>query len=163
MKPSLREVFELDDPPGRIALALALGVFISCTPFWGLHTLLSILVATLLRLNRAVTVTGTWLNLPWFAPFVYGAALAVGALIVPGFVHAPAASLPDVLHTPGSLSWRSVLLWANGVSLRLFVGTTVVGLVAALATYVVTLYLIVLRRRRRADREGSCSPRSHAA
>lgn len=163
MKPSLREIFELDDPPRRIALALAVGVFISCTPFWGLHTLLSIAVATLLRLNRAVTVTGTWLNLPWFAPFVYGTALAVGALIVPGAAHAPAASLADVLHTPGSLSWRSVLLWANGVSLRLLAGTTVVGLVAALVTYVVALNLIALRRRRPTDREGSGSSRPHAA
>src|SRR6185503_8685543 len=63
----LGAVLRLDDPPWRVALALAIGVFISCTPFWGLQTVLSLAVATIFRLNRAVTVTGTWLNLPWFA------------------------------------------------------------------------------------------------
>ena len=79
----LRSLLHLDDPPGKIALALAVGVFISCTPFLGLQTILAILVATLFPLNRLATVTGVWLNLPWFAPFVYGAALKVGAVLVP--------------------------------------------------------------------------------
>ncbi|MGH7311879.1 MAG: DUF2062 domain-containing protein, partial [Candidatus Rokuibacteriota bacterium] len=65
----LRALLHLDDPPGKIALALAVGVFISCTPLLGLQTILAILVATVFPLNRAVTVTGVWLNLPWFAPF----------------------------------------------------------------------------------------------
>src|SRR5262249_34901581 len=60
----LGAVLRLDDPPWQVALALAIGVFISCTPFWGLQTVLSLAVATIFRLNRAVTVTGAWLNLP---------------------------------------------------------------------------------------------------
>ena len=56
----LGAVLRLDDPPWRVALALAVGVFISCTPFYGLQTVLSLAVATIFRLNRAVTVTGAW-------------------------------------------------------------------------------------------------------
>ena len=52
----LRALLHLDDPPGKIALALAVGVFISCTPFLGLQTILAILVATLFPLNRAATI-----------------------------------------------------------------------------------------------------------
>ena len=54
----LQAALRLDDPPHRIALALAVGVFVSCTPFWGFQTILAVLIAMLLRLNRAATVAG---------------------------------------------------------------------------------------------------------
>ena len=41
----LRAVLELDDPPRRIAIALAVGVFVGCTPFVGVQTLLSLVIA----------------------------------------------------------------------------------------------------------------------
>lgn len=133
-----RAVLHLDDPPRRIALALAVGVFISCTPFYGLQTLLSILVATLFRLNKAATVTGTWLNLPWFTPLVYGTALAIGGRIV-----------PDPRGLPG-------------LSVALLVGTAIVGAVAGAATYVVALGLIAHRRGRGGPTEGAGSRRRAA-
>jgi hypothetical protein len=121
-----RTVLHLDDPPWRIALALAVGVFISFTPFYGLQTILSIVIATVARLNKAATVTGTWLNLPWFAPFVYGAALKLGGLL-----------LPD-------------LSGFSGLSLALLLGTTILGFVAGVFTYVVALGIMSVRRARRA-------------
>ena len=76
-------MYHPDESPRKTALALAIGVFLSFTPFWGFQTLLALLLATVFRLNRAVTVTGTWLNLPWFAPFVYAGAVKLGALMLP--------------------------------------------------------------------------------
>jgi uncharacterized protein len=119
---------QLDDAPWRTALALAIGVFISFTPFWGFQTLLALLVATVCRLNRGVTVTGTWLNLPWFAPFVYAGAVKLGALL-----------LPDL---SGIAAWSA---W-------LFVGTTALGLAASVLTWIVAYGIMRARqRRRRAD------------
>ena len=147
---SLRELLHLDDPPRRLALALAVGVFIGCTPFWGLQTVLSIVVAGLFRLNRAATVTGTWLNLPWFAPFVYGAAIKIGLLVAPGLQQeAEAASLDLLLRDPGALSWSTVWSWLRGSSLALLVGSTIVGVVAAGLTYAIAFAVIVRRRARR--------------
>jgi uncharacterized protein (DUF2062 family) len=71
----LTAVLRLDDTPRKIALGLAAGVFISCTPFYGLHTLMAIGAAFALCVNRVATITGAWLNLPWFAPFVYSRSL----------------------------------------------------------------------------------------
>jgi len=79
----LSAVLRLDDPPWRVALALAVGVFISCTPFYVFRRSCSLAVAAIFRLNKAVTVTGTWLNLPWFTPLVYGFALRIGAFVLP--------------------------------------------------------------------------------
>jgi hypothetical protein len=117
--------FELDDSPWRIALALAVGVFISFTPFWGFQTLLALLVAAVSRLNPAVTVLGTWLNLPWFAPFVYTGAVKLGALLLP--------------HLSGLAGWSAWLL----------IGTTALGLAAAALTWVVAFGVMRARRRRR--------------
>ena len=114
-----------DESPWRVALALAVGVFISFTPFWGFQTLLALLVAWLAGLNRAVTVAGTWLNLPWFAPFVYAGALKLGAVL-----------LPELSGLAGMSAW-------------LMLGTTALGLGAAALTWVVAYAAIRARRARR--------------
>src|SRR5262249_24902572 len=79
----LRALLELGDPPPRIALSLAVGVFMSCTPFLGVQTLLSLVIAIIFRLNRAAAIAGTWLNLPWVMPLVYGAPFQIATLLFP--------------------------------------------------------------------------------
>ena len=121
-----RGVLQLDDAPWRIALALAVGVFISCTPTFGFQTLLALLIATVARLNRAATVTGVWINLPWVTPFVYAGALKLGGVV-----------LPDQSGMSG--------FW-----LMLLVGTTIIGASAAVVTYCVSYGALSWRRRKRA-------------
>src|SRR5262245_19505707 len=54
----IRGVLHLQDPPWRIALALATGVFISFTPLYGLQSVLAVLVAAIFGLNKAATLAG---------------------------------------------------------------------------------------------------------
>ena len=126
----LRGVLSLDDPPWRIALALAVGVFISCTPTFGFQTLIALFVATVARLNRAATVTGVWINLPWVTPFVYAGALKVGSVVV------------------------TDMSGAGGFWMMLLVGTTIVGAVAAVVTYCISFGALSWRRRRRQPVDG---------
>jgi uncharacterized protein (DUF2062 family) len=121
----LAMLVSLDESPWRMALALAVGVFISFTPFWGFQTVLALVVATVSRLNRALTVAGTWLNLPWFAPFVYAGAVKIGS-----------ALLPDLSGLAGWSVW-------------LLVGSTALGLVAGAVTWLVAFGVIRARRARR--------------
>ena len=146
----LTAVLHLDDAPRKIALGLAVGVFIGCTPFYGLHTLLAIVVAFAFRVNKVATVTGAWLNLPWFAPFVYGLSLKVGEFVLSGgqgleFVRGEKLEDLATMIRPylsiqrlqeGFLASSKLLFVA---SKPLFVGTTLVGAVAGLVTYVVAL------------------------
>ena len=149
----LRALLQLSDPPWRIALALAVGVFIGCTPFWFIQTLLALIVAAVFRLSKAATVTGAWFNLPWFAPIVYGAALKVGTLVVPGQEAAAAEALTLLLAQPDAFHWREALLLLRGTSFTLLVGTTIVGLGAAAVTYVVALRILTRHGRRDAERQ----------
>jgi uncharacterized protein (DUF2062 family) len=130
----LTALLSLDDSPWRTAFGLAAGVFISFTPFWGFQTLLALLVATVFRLNRGVTVLGTWLNLPWFAPFVYAGAVKLGAVL-----------LPDL---SGAAAWSAWLL----------VGTTTIGLGAAVLTWIVAFGIFRARQRRQARSAGESQP-----
>jgi uncharacterized protein (DUF2062 family) len=148
LRARITALLHLDDPPWRIALALAIGVFISCTPFYFFQTLLAVLVATVFRLNTAATVAGTWLNLPWFAPFVYAGALQLGGALI-GADSLPVRALAAFVVNPASMAWRDALVLLRETSLALLVGTTIVGLVAGALTYVIAVRLIASRRRRR--------------
>jgi len=120
----LRGVLHFQEPPWRIALALATGVFISFTPFYGLQSVLALVVAAIFGLNKAATLAGAWLNLPWFAPLVYAAGWKVGALLVP--------ELSGIEDLPKAL----------------LLGTTVLGLIAGVVTFLVAFGLISRRRAR---------------
>ncbi len=158
----LTSVLHLDEEPSRLATGMAVGVFIGVTPLYGLHTLLALAAASLFRLNKAATITGAWLNLPWFAPFVYGFSLKLGEAILSGdfsFISwSSLASLAEALRASPREQADNllVLLWSMPrklwemmfeVSKPLFVGTTVVGLVLGAVTYLLTLEAVREIRR----------------
>jgi hypothetical protein len=55
----------LDDTPHRIALGMAIGVFISWTPTVGFQMLAAVPLAYLLRANRVAGVIGVYLSNPF--------------------------------------------------------------------------------------------------
>ncbi|MGH7263410.1 MAG: DUF2062 domain-containing protein [Candidatus Rokuibacteriota bacterium] len=161
-------VLHLDEDPSRLAVGMAVGVFIGVTPFFFLHTLLALLVAFVFRLNKAATITGAWINLPWFAPFVYAFSLELGKAILsgdfsivwrigklPGYAAALVQTNP-VKHAGSfmELLWQAMF----DASVPLFVGTTVVGAVLGVVTYVVTLEAV--REIRRIRHSGRTFPQA---
>ncbi|MGH7357270.1 MAG: DUF2062 domain-containing protein [Candidatus Rokuibacteriota bacterium] len=151
-------VLHLDEEPSRLAAGMATGVFIGVTPFYGLHTLLALAVAYVFRLNKAATITGAWLNLPWFAPFVYAFCFRLGEAVLtgdwssfsPASIHGLAAYLKvSPRETAGTL-YQMVWDMLFVASTPLFVGTTLVGLVLAVAAYFITLEAVRDVRRLRA-------------
>jgi uncharacterized protein (DUF2062 family) len=64
--------------PGKQAGAVALGVFIGCTPFYGLHLPLCLVFAKLFRLNPALTYLAAHVSVPGSTPFLLMAELETG-------------------------------------------------------------------------------------
>ena len=157
-------ILHLDEAPSRLAASVAVGVFIGLTPFYFLHTLLAILVALVFRLNIAATITGTWINLPWFAPFIYAFSLKLGEAVLSGNFTLlwSFGELTAAAHALLQVSARQhagnfvQMLWDAmfAASKPLFIGTTIVGLVVGTVTYFVTLEAIreIRRLRHRAAR-----------
>ena len=80
-KKRFKEILSLDTPPGHIAAGFAVGVFISFTPFFGIHTALAIAAAFLLRLNKLTCITGAWVNTPLTVVPVLGLSYKLGRLL----------------------------------------------------------------------------------
>jgi uncharacterized protein (DUF2062 family) len=85
-------LLHIHDSPQRTAAAYALGVFFGFSPFFGLHTILALLLAFRFNLNRVAVVLGVHTNLPWFiAPYytitTLTAASVLGVRPPPGFAH----------------------------------------------------------------------------
>lgn len=75
----LSALLHIQDSPERTAAAFALGVFFGFSPFLGFHTILAIVVAFLLNVNRVAVLLGVYSNLPWFMAPYYAIATMVGA------------------------------------------------------------------------------------
>jgi uncharacterized protein (DUF2062 family) len=167
----LTSVLHLDEEPSRLAASMAVGVFIGLTPFYGLHTFLALLAAFLFRLNKVATITGAWINLPWFAPFVYGFCLALGQALLSGdFSGFSWTGLSGLASSAGGYLrasprenfgalYRMVWDMLFSASVPLFVGTTLVGLVLAVVAYFITLEAILEVRRLRHRSHG---PAAHS-
>ena len=61
----LGALLHIDDTPERTAAAFALGVFFGFSPLLGFHTLLGVVAAFVLNLNRVAVLLGVYSNLPW--------------------------------------------------------------------------------------------------
>jgi uncharacterized protein (DUF2062 family) len=86
----LDALLHIDDTPERTAAAFALGVFFGFSPFLGFHTILGVVFAFLLNLNRVAVLLGVYSNLPWIIAPYYVIVTTAGTFLTgdrlpPGF------------------------------------------------------------------------------
>jgi hypothetical protein len=134
-KARLHRILSLDNHPGHIAAGFAVGVFISFTPFFGLHTPMAILAAFLFRLNKLTCLTGAWVNTPLTVVPALGLSHVIGRQILGG---------PPVAVSFTSLSWEAL----RPHTASLILGSSVIGFVAAVLGYAACYWLVVRFRRR---------------
>jgi hypothetical protein len=72
---AIRVLLSENTTPRELALAAAVGVFLGTLPLIGVHTLVLLIAASFLRLNRLATVTSSQVTIP---PFVPALAIEVG-------------------------------------------------------------------------------------
>jgi uncharacterized protein (DUF2062 family)/2-polyprenyl-3-methyl-5-hydroxy-6-metoxy-1,4-benzoquinol methylase len=95
--------------PGRLAAAVALGLFVGCLPVYGLHLPLCLGLALALRLNKATTYLAANVSNPLFLPFLVFASVQIGTRTISG------AWLPLGLHDLEAVGARRFLgAWILG-------------------------------------------------
>ncbi len=67
-----------DLTPGRAAAAVFLGIFIGIVPIYGFQTLAAVGVALFFRLNKPLTVAGTFINNPLLQPVIVVSSVELG-------------------------------------------------------------------------------------
>src|ERR1041384_4459312 len=70
--------------PARLALAVALGLFIGCLPVYGLHFVLCVLVCLPLGLDLVLAYLVANISNPLLAPFLITLEVEVGSLLISG-------------------------------------------------------------------------------
>lgn len=135
LKQRLTAILSLDSHPAHIAAGFAVGVFISITPFFGIHTPMAIAAAFLFRLNKLTTITGAWVNTPLTVVPVLMASYKLGELLL---------GLPPRAFSVTDLSWTALKPYATA----LLLGSSVIGLLAAVAGYFLCYWLVVRFRRK---------------
>ena len=144
-KKRLRSILTLDSHPGHISAGFAVGVFISFTPFFGLHTPLALVAAFILRINKITCLTGAWVNTPLTVVPVLLASYELGEQLLG---HTPQKLVLKEL----TLEFGLEILKSHGAPI--IIGSSLIGFAAALLSYTLIYYLIV--RFRRKDETMNC-------
>ncbi len=119
-------------------MAFAVGVFIGMSPFFGIHTLLGLVVAYLFRLNKLTTIVGVYITNPWTIIPIYTFSTWVGAQCL-----GMDRILPDI-------DWRSITFSAllndfSPLLLPFLLGTVILSVLSSVAGYMVIYHLIKKR------------------
>jgi len=78
----LEDILESKDSNFKKSAAIALGIFIGLSPFWGFQTVLLFTFAALFRLNKVIAYLTSNVSFPPFIPFIIYASLQVGSIFV---------------------------------------------------------------------------------
>lgn len=132
----------LNNTPREIALGTAIGVFIAILPVYGLHTVLVIIAAILVRpANKIAMLLGTNISLPPTVPFITWAGYEIGKSIIGKEL--PALSWTFFRH----ITWQKVL----EIYPALFVGSVILGLICSALIYLLTYLIVRAVKARRAS------------
>ncbi len=147
----LGALLHIDDTPERTAAAFALGVFLGFSPFVGFHTLIGILLAFVLSLNRVAVLVGIYSNLPWIvAPYYAFVTMFVGGpltghRIPAGFRREVADVFEHSLFT--NQFWKQLLVVLHPLVIPYTVGSLLGAAVLCAIAYPVALAFVTSQRR----------------
>lgn len=158
----IRRLTRLPGTPHSIATGFACGAAISFTPFLGLHTVLSVLLAFLLRGNYLAAVAGTLVGNPWTFPFIWVASDQLGHALLGG------PPLPEAFQGP---HFDALVHQLGGLIWPMTVGSVPLGALAGLAAYFLVARMVAAyqtgrrhrRERRRAERRRQLDMASRGA
>lgn len=157
-------VRRLPDTPERISRGIWAGVFVTFTPFFGLHFLLAMLLARVMRGNIFASIVGTFFGNPISFPFIIASALNSGhymlgtrferggeETIVKKFSEAGADLWHNMkaLFNTDTMDWHGLLVFFDEVFYPYLIGGIIPGIIAATVSYYVCLPLISSYQNRR--------------
>ncbi|MBS3820639.1 MAG: DUF2062 domain-containing protein [Planctomycetes bacterium] len=142
-------VLSLDDTPHRIALGVAIGIFVTWTPSIPLQMVSVVALSCLLRANKFVGVPFVWISNPLTIVPIYGPNLLVGRWIL-GRPLGDVDALYAAMHFSGGIVEGTQLWWTamHPILLDLWVGSLIVATILGVLTYFAMYRAVILWRRR---------------
>ena len=159
------KIIHANDSPHRIALGIAMGLFIAWMPALGLHMLLVLSLTFLIRANKFVAVMCVWISNPFTIIPIYYPNYLLGRIIMSPFRIEPLLSSAQITEIFNQFSPSAVItgfyqmqFWKNVFALflkigpELWLGSIIAGLIIAVTAYLVTNRIIVIHRKKNPHR-----------
>ena len=159
------KVLHADDPPHRLALGIAIGLFVTLLPLIGFQMMLSVFLAWLFRANKLVGVPLVWISnpltiIPIYYPSYWLGCKLLGTPVVNDEWEKLKVNWATLQAEPGvtwgekvGFWWESLLEFIGPLGL----GSLVVASVAGILSYYISLFVI---RNYRLKRWGQLMPPS---
>ena len=136
-------VARMPGTPSSIALGFACGVAVIFTPFVGLHLVIALVVAWILRGSPLAAAIGTLASNPWTIPPILIGTYKLGARMMGAQSHH---------HLPRDVSFLYMLHHPLQLLLPMTLGAIPMGLAAGVITYFPARYLVDKYQHRRHHR-----------
>lgn len=143
-----KRILRLNATPHAIAAGLAAGVFVSFTPFIGVHFFLAFVVAYIVAGNMLAAAAGTFIGNPLTFPIIWSASLEIGKVILRGRFD----DLDDIEIThvePKEFSYFDIVNIWEPLLKPMLAGGIPLGIIAAIPIYVLTRWSIIKYRAAR--------------
>lgn len=145
----LARLADFGESPRRTAAAIALGVFLSFSPFLGLQIALGMTAAFALRLNKAAVLIGLcanlpWIMIPWYVLTTAAAAAAAGGSLVSDLDDRLAAVLSQPIYR--RVFWERTAELLGPYLWSYFIGSTVGALLLGATAYLLVRQFLERRR-----------------
>jgi hypothetical protein len=142
--------------PHRLSLGFAAGAFASFTPLIGLHFVLALVIALVVRGNILASAVGTVVGNPVTFPFIWLATYQVGSRII-GVTPVAGAGVaaPGETAAAAAAAWYEFGAIFQDTLWPMLVGAMPLGLIGAAASYALCYATLTrLRRQRQPIRRG---------
>lgn len=170
MRPALRfvkfHILHVDDSAHSIALGVAVGVFCACLPPLGFHIVIALILAFILKANKATALLAVWISNPLTFIPIYLPCYFVGRAVLTLFNATPAMPSEQVVSllteylSVGRIFtklftaqfWQEIGSLFGQIGLELTVGGLIMGPIVATAAYYSTRAFITHHRQKKPRR-----------
>lgn len=159
-------VTRLPDPPHRIARGIFAGVFVTFSPFFGLHFLFAVLLSKIMRGNIIASLLATFVGNPLTFLAIAASSLQTGHYLLGRGGWTPGASdrtlfekfggaAADLKHnflamfSSEQANWSQLVVFYHDYFQPYMVGGLVVGLIGGVAAYYFSLPILMVYQKRR--------------
>lgn len=160
------KILHANDSPYRIALGVALGLFVAWTSPIGLHILIVLGLSVLFRVNKFAALASVWASNPFTLVAIYYPNYLVGRAVLTLFRTEPSLSYEEASQLfQNSLSishvtagfytsqfWNQIGSFLVQIGTELLIGGVIIGGIIAVTAYFATYRLICWYREKNPHR-----------
>jgi uncharacterized protein (DUF2062 family) len=128
LKNWLAECRKLSGDPRYIGRGMAIGIFVSMTPFFPFHTAIAVSIAVVLRGSKRAAAVGVWLSNPLTIPLCYYVIYKMGMFILGD----------DTAFNPDWKTFSDILEMGFTIVTAMIIGGAVIGGALAVPAYYAT-------------------------